>query len=243
MTRARRSLTVGPRRMVALAGWTLLWLCAGPAGAAHDHADIRRAAEQAATARLAVKAGRVEAVAGEIDRRLRLANCDVPLQASLPYADKRKSRVTAEVRCTGSQPWKLYVPVRLEVWQQVLVASGPLQRGRLLTAGDVILAERTVSEQARGFMLDPQQAVGLRLKRSLSEGQVITPGALIAPPLIERGQNVTLEASSGALRVRMAGVALEDGLAGDIIMVENRESGRKVEGVVRSGKTVEVLLH
>jgi len=192
---------------------------------------------------MAVSAGRVKAVAKQLDSRLQLAECDVPLQATLPYDTGRKTRVTAEVRCTGKQAWKIFVPVQLQIWQQVLVATGPLQRGKMLAAGDMILAERTITSQARGFMLDPAQAAGYRLKRDLSEGDVITPGVIVAPPLIERGQNVMLEARTGGLNVRMAGVALEAGLAGDIITVENRESGRKVEGVVRSGKTVEVLLH
>ena len=197
----------------------------------------------AAAKRMAVSAGRIEAVAKNLDHRLRLAQCDVPLSAKLPYDTGRKTRVTAEVRCTGKQPWKIFVPVRLQIWQQVLVAAGPLQRGKMLAASDMILAERTISDQARGFMLDPAQAAGYRLKRDLSEGDVITPGVIVAPPLVERGQEVMLEAKSGSLNVRMAGIALEAGLAGDIITVQNRESGRKVEGVVRSGKTVEVLLH
>ncbi|NND54301.1 MAG: flagellar basal body P-ring formation protein FlgA [Gammaproteobacteria bacterium] len=224
---------------------TLLLLApaAAAAGSGHDHADIRRAAEQAVEKHMGTPRGRVVAVANEIDSRLRLSSCNVPLEAELPYATTRKTRVTAEVRCPGSRPWKLYVPVRLQVWQQVLIAAGPLTRGKLLEADDMILAERTIGQQTRGFLLDPKHAVGYRLKRSLSEGDVITPAVIVAPPLIERGQAVTIEAAAGGLRVQMAGVALENGLAGDIIKVENRESGRKVEGVVRSGKTVEVLLH
>lgn len=229
------------RTIAASLGVGLLWSASLQAG--HDHQEIQRAAEQAATKRMAVASGRVEAVAKTLDRRLQLAQCDVPLRAELPYDTGRKTRVTAEVRCTGKHPWKIFVPVQLQIWQKVLVAAGPLQRGKLLAASDMILAERTISDQARGFMLKPSQATGYRLKRDLSEGDVITPGVIVAPPLIERGQKVMLEAKTGALNVRMAGVALESGLAGDIITVENRESGRKVEGVVRSGKTVEVLLH
>jgi flagella basal body P-ring formation protein FlgA len=225
----------------AWVGVVLIWSSA--VQAAHDHKDIERAAAAAAAQRMTVSGGRVEAVATPLDSRLQLAKCDVPLEATLPYDQGRKTRVTAEVRCTGTHAWKIFVPVNLQVWQRVLVATGPLQRGKMLAAGDMILAERTITDQARGFVLKPSQAVGYRLKRDLSEGDVITPGVIVAPPLIERGQNVMLEARSGPLNVRMAGVALEDGLAGDIISVENRESGRKVEGVVRSGKTVEVLLH
>jgi len=229
------------RLMIAGPLVALLW--SAPTLAAHDHEDIRRVAETAAAKRMGVSNGRLEAVAQELDSRLQLAKCDVPLRAELPYDNGRKTRVTAEVRCNGKQPWKIFVPVNLRIWQRVLVAAGPLQRGKMLAEGDMILAERTITEQARGFMLKPSQAVGYRLKRDLSEGDVITPGVIVAPPLIERGQKVVLEARAGALNVRMAGIALEDGLAGDIITVENRESGRKVEGVVRSGKTVEVLLH
>lgn len=213
----------------------------GPGG--HDHADIQRAAEKAVAAHLKSPGGRVRAVATEINSRLRLAPCSEPLRARLPYETGRKSRITAEVRCDGKEAWKLFVPVRVEIWEQVLVAAGPLQRGQLLGSGDVRLAERTMASQTRGFLLDPAHAVGYRLKRSLSEGDVITPAVLVAPPLIEQGQRVTLQARSGPLMVQIGGVALEDGLLGEIIEVENRESGRKVEGVVRSGKTVEVLLH
>ena len=196
----------------------------------------------AATKELSPSRGRAKAVADRIDSRLKLAQCSVPLQADLPYATNGRSRVTAEVRCTGTENWKLYVPVKLEIWRDVLVATGPLQKGTLLTASDVILAERAVSKQTRGFMLDPRQAIGFRLKRPLSEGDLITPGVIVAPPLIEPGQQVILEARSGTLLVRTAGVALEKGLSGDVIRVENTESGRTVQGIIRSAKTVEVLL-
>jgi flagella basal body P-ring formation protein FlgA len=40
----------------------------------------------------------------------------------------------------------------------------------------------------------------------------------------------------------MAGVARNDGALGDIIEVKNESSGRVVQAVVRSAKSVEVLL-
>lgn len=222
----------------------LLLGAGGPACAAafQPHEDIRQAAIDAAAKQLAPGRGRLKATA-VVDERLRLTRCSVPLAAKLPYATGLRARTTAEVSCAGAQPWKLFVPVNLEVWQAVLVATGPLPRGHLLTAADVELAERTLGQQNRGYILDPERAVGFRLKRSLSTGDVVTPGVMVAPPLIEKGQRVTLQARSGALLVQMAGVALEPGLAGDIIRVENSESGRNVEGVVRSAKTVEVLLN
>jgi len=229
--------------------WFALALVAGalwqtPARAAHDHADILRAAEAAVTAELQpARGGRLQAVATGLDTRLRLAECSVPLTSRLPYGARRSTRMTTEVRCQGTEPWKLYVSVEVQIWQRVAIAAGPLQRGQLLGPGDLALAERTLAQQQRGYIRDPARVVGYRLKRSLSEGDVITPDAIVAPPLIEKGQQVMLEARGGGLLVQVAGTALESGMAGEIIRVENTESGRAVEGVVRSAKKVEVLLN
>ncbi|MEE4186571.1 MAG: flagellar basal body P-ring formation chaperone FlgA [Gammaproteobacteria bacterium] len=236
-----------PNRILTLVACSGLWMSPVQAAqdhAAQDHAAIERAAEAAVAAQLQPsRGGRLQAVATGIDSRLRLAACTVPLTSSLPYGARRSTRITAEVRCDGAEPWKLFVPVEVQIWQPVAIAAGPLQRGQLLTAADITVAERTLGQQQRGYIRDPRKIVGYRLKRSLSEGDMITPDAIVAPPLIAKGQRVMLEARSGGLLVQMAGVALQPGMAGEIIRVENAESGRQVEGVVRSAKTVEVLLN
>jgi flagella basal body P-ring formation protein FlgA len=59
---------------------------------------------------------------------------------------------------------------------------------------------------------------------------------------VRRGQQVTLEALAGNFAVRVAGVARSDGALGQLIEVENGSSGKTVQAVVRSERTVEVLL-
>nr|MDJ0927308.1 flagellar basal body P-ring formation chaperone FlgA [Gammaproteobacteria bacterium] len=155
---------------------------------------------------------------------------------------RRASRVTTEVRCRGGQPWKLYVPVRLAVFQPVVIATRALPRDSLLTGDDISLAEADIGGLDYGFLSDPANAIGHRLRRPLAAGDVLTPANLETPALIQRGQRVTLEARSGGLTVRMAGVAKADGIRGQIIEVENLGSGRDVQAIVRSAKAVEVLL-
>jgi flagella basal body P-ring formation protein FlgA len=92
-----------------------------------------------------------------------------------------------------------------------------------------------------GVLHDLSQAVGQRLRRPLDAGQAVIVHGLTAPTLVRRGQDVTLEARAGQLAVRTAGVALKDGALGDLIPVEN-PSGRVVEGIVRTAKSVEILL-
>ncbi|MFQ5635108.1 MAG: flagellar basal body P-ring formation chaperone FlgA, partial [Gammaproteobacteria bacterium] len=79
-------------------------------------------------------------------------------------------------------------------------------------------------------------------RRDVRAGKPVTPGMLETPALVKRGQQVTLEARSGGMVVRMAGVAKADGIKGEVIAVENSNSQRVVHAVVRTSRTAEVLL-
>ncbi|MGI9343805.1 MAG: flagellar basal body P-ring formation chaperone FlgA [Gammaproteobacteria bacterium] len=216
----------------------------GPASAQdlHSHAAIRAAVTGAVRAELTQNGARVTVEADEIDARLRLAHCDSPLAVKIPPARRGNTRVTAEVRCAGSNPWKVHVPARVVVYQQVVVAARSMARGSVLAAGDIELAEQDTSSLPAGFLLQTEHAIGTQLRRDINAGKPLSPAMLETPALVKRGQQVTLEAGSGGMVVRMAGVAKADGIKGQVIPVENTRSRRVVHGVVRTGRTVEVPL-
>ncbi|NND36797.1 MAG: flagellar basal body P-ring formation protein FlgA [Gammaproteobacteria bacterium] len=215
---------------------------AQPPGDLQPHDDIQAAVVEAVEARLASRADRLTVEADEIDSRLRLSRCDVPLSVRVPQGRGSSGRVTTEVRCAGPTQWKIYVPARVVVYQSVVVAARSLQRGSVLAPDDVILAEQDTSSLPYGYVVNVENAIGSRLRRDVLAGKPVLPAMLETPETIKRGQQVTLEARSGAMVVRMAGVAKSDGVMGQVIPVENVKSQRVVHAVVRSGRTVEVLL-
>jgi len=154
----------------------------------------------------------------------------------------RSARFTAEVRCEGSRPWRLYLPVRVTSIRPVVVATRALARDTVLAPGDVRLASADPATVPAGALHDQALVIGRVLRRPLDEGQAVTTALIAAPTLVRRGQQVTVEARSGLLAVRMEGVARGEGALGDLIEVENVTSGRTVQAVVRSAKSVEVLL-
>lgn len=231
-------------RIVGIASCFLL---AAPAAAAADPqwqsvADIATTAEDYLRRHVGPSARRTDVRAGPLDVRLRLARCDKPLQAFLRRGTRVSARTIVGVRCAGTRPWKVYVPVDVIVTEKVVVAARTLPRGHLLSAEDLAVEERDVTRTLSGYITEPAQVLGQRLKSQLLSGRMLTPALLEADKVVRRGQTVTLMVNNGGITIRMAGKALSDGALNQRIRVENLNSGRIVEGIVRSRENVEVLV-
>lgn len=208
----------------------------------HATDDIARVAERFLEEKLGNPAGNTSVKAGMLDRRLKLSECDTPLEGFLRTGTRIGPKTIVGVRCNGTRPWKVYVPVEVVVRKRVWVARQPLPRGHLIAKEDLAADVRDVSRMTSGYPSDPAAVVGRRLRASVLAGRVLTPNLLEANHIISRGQTVTLIVASGDLQIRMAGKALMDGALNDRIRVENLNSGRVVEGVVRSVELVEIIV-
>ena len=93
-----------------------------------------------------------------------------------------------------------------------------------------------------GYISDLEHDGGYRVSRAIPQGAVISPNMVESAVMIKRGQSVKIMARSGAVGVTMAGVATTKASLGERITVRNVNSGRVVEGIVRSGETVEIIL-
>ncbi len=186
--------------------------------------------------------GRMVATAGHLDKRLQLPRCTSDVEPYIQNPGRNVGRMVVGVRCNGEKPWNVYLPVKVALMENVLVAARPLQRGHVLAPGDVVVDQRDVSEVFGGFLSDVDAAVGQRLKRSVGSGVVLTPSQVQPRILVEKGQTVTLTVESSSLNISMQGKALMDGSANQRIRVENTGSGRVVEGLVRSSQHVQVIV-
>ncbi len=212
-----------------------------PGAELESRAEIARAAERHLAERLAGRfeeAPRIEA--GRLDPRLRLARCTVPLEAFLPPGGREIGSTTVGVRCNGDKRWTLYVPVKVTVFTQVVVAARSLPRGQLLSASDLSLARRDLARLPQGYFRDPAEVAGQQLKRNVTAGQALTPALLKAPRTIRRGERVTLVAGGNGVEVRMPGIALNNAARGETVRVRNVSSKRIVLGVVAGPGLVQV---
>lgn len=221
--------------------FVLLLLAASvPAAGSQPHQDILEAAREHAWASVEGLGDEVQVTALPLDHRLKLALCDLPLETYDSPNGVRPGRSVVGVRCGGSRPWKLYVSVRVEVLQAVIVSRNPLPRGHLMAAEDLSLVQRDTATLRRGYFSDPGQVIGQRTKRHLGAGKVVTPSTLARDQLVRRGSDVQIVAHSGMLQVHMRGEALSNGGLGERIRVRNQSSGRVVSGTVIGPAVIQV---
>lgn len=216
----------------------------GDAEAGKDLQDVQQLEALAKTAgaqELGQPTDRQRFVIGPIQPGLQLSRCAGPVRPVIGPGRHMKDRVTVELRC-ASPAWHLYVPVRVIGTSPVTVVAHAIVMGSVLTANDLRVEQRDLSELPQGFFDDPAIAVGLTAARPISGGAVLTNQQLVASKAVQRGQVVTLIADVGGMRVRMAGRAMTDGLVNQRVRVQNQSSGKIVEGIARSEQVVEIIL-
>lgn len=210
-----------------------------------DVEDIRLAAQEYALSQVSfdgLETDNIQASAGNLDSRLRLAKCEQPLEAFSMSPTTGFGRVTVGVRCHGSSPWTLYVPVSLHAEVPAMVTTHPLKRGDIVTENDITFVEKPFEKLPNNPVVSLDQLQHMELVRPLNAGTMLSTGMFREKMLIERGQEVVIVAESPGIQVRMAGVALESGKSGQLISVRNNNSGREIEGKVLDGGTVQVRL-
>jgi flagella basal body P-ring formation protein FlgA len=213
----------------------------GLARAQQSLEKVRTAAEQSVLDQQTLPGTRVQARADALDDRLRLAACVQPLKASLPPGRPVGSRVSVVVQCPDQAGWTLRVPVRVQVYQKVLVTSRPMARGDGIGAGDVHTEERDTASLSYGFVTELAQIDGRALARPLNSGTVLAPGMLAGRQSIRLGDAVVLTSKIDGVIVRADGVALGAGDNGSRLRVRNTSSGRILDAVVRGEGVVEVM--
>lgn len=132
---------------------------------------------------------------------------------------------------------------RLEVLARgaVVVAAVDLPLHRVLAREDLLLQVRPLKGLPADVAWDGEDLLGQRLVRSVRAGEVLRLGAVEPVPVVEKGAEVVLTLRYRGVVVTAVGRALEDGGQGEIIRVQNVDSGKILQGRVIGPREVEVL--
>ena len=219
----------------------LLLGAAIPCRAALEHAQlaqIHRSVEQLVRQQTAGLPGQVSVTLGSIDSRLSLSACAAP-EAFVPPGARLWGNASIGVRCSGSKPWTIYVPISVKILTGVVVAAHSLMQGRVIEAADLTMQEADLGQLPRAVITEPQSAVGRIATLSIAAGQPLRQDLLRAPPVIQQGQSVTLRALGAGFQVSTDGRAVTTAAEGQVAQVRTR-SGRTISGIARAGGIVDI---
>lgn len=145
-----------------------------------------------------------------------------------------------EIRVDGQPVKRAWATVTLAVTAPVVVSRRPLARYQTLTEDDVDVELIDLTTIAGEIISDPASVVGQRMRRSIGPRIPLRADLVEMPPLVRRGDVVTIVAESSGLRVTARGEVRSLGRRGERIGVMNLGSGKTVYARVIDGRTVRV---
>jgi flagella basal body P-ring formation protein FlgA len=149
------------------------------------------------------------------------------------FGQVSQNNVTIKVSCGQPKQWSLRVPVKIQHLKPVAVSTTLLSKGHVVAANDVNVSKQDVSLISDGYYQDPEQIIGLVVQRTIPAGNIIRQNMVKERVVIRRGELVRMVIQASGFSVEGSGVALTDGIKGQMIRVKNTRSNKIVEAVVQ----------
>lgn len=177
-----------------------------------------------------------------LDSRLKLANCNKPLQIKFSNLQKTYGRTSLNISCQNSPQWRIHLPIRVKVFLDVLVIKKSISRGQKIDASMLEHAKKNIALLYQGYFIQKGHLKNTEARLNLKRGSVITDNNIRPSNLVKSGQNVTLILDYNGINIRTSGKALQSAKMGQLIKVRNTQSHKIVEGIVSGVGLVNVNL-
>ena len=148
--------------------------------------------------------------------------------------------LTVQLRCADNPLGEVQISGDVGLSGTVVLAGRQLKRNTVLKESDLITVRRDITMLGAEALRNPEQATGKRLTTSLQAGAILYANLLDAPPLVKRGDRVTIVARSEVVEITTPGLAKMAGAKGELIRVKNLASRRELYAKVLDGSTVAV---
>ena len=131
--------------------------------------------------------------------------------------------------------------VSLEIMQNVVVSRKPIPRFKVITEQDVMMRELNVAGMPDSVMRSIPNVVGKRARRAIGMHDALHTHMVEWPPVVQKGDRVTIVAESGNLRITALGEVRSTGKVGEQVRVVNLDSKKNITAQVIDQRTVRVV--
>lgn len=167
-----------------------------------------------------------------LDNQLKLPECTKPLEVFKAADLVKAGRATIGVRCDAEKKWSIFVSAIIKVYEHVIVLTRAAQRGELITGQYLAIDKRDVSKCRGDFLTQTGQVENKQAARNLPAGTILGARSVVEPPMVKRKDKITISSTQPGFAIQMSGIAMMDGVKGQLIRVKNENSGRIIGATV-----------
>jgi len=237
--------------LMPLAGGFVALFCVGVAAQAQPVGDVADNASIYANAKRwlddAFARGtsglplRMEVSVGELDRRLRLAACEV-VEPYLPPGTRLWGKTRLGLRCVqGPSKWNVFLPITVKAYGPAWVVKNNVPQGAVLSEDDAMSVEVDWAEWNSPIVANQTDWVGQTATRSLATGQALRQDMMKAAQVFQAGAQVRVLARGVGFEIATSAQAVSSGVVGQSARVR-MDNGRVMTGQVLDSRTVRLEL-
>ena len=130
--------------------------------------------------------------------------------------------------------------VRIEprLAREVVTIACDVRRGESIDATNSSIETRFIAPSECERAADAATTIGTRSAKQLRAGTVVAADDIERPLAVRRNERIMVRREVGMVAIEFEAVALEDGLAGDVIAVEQAAKGRRRDAQALSAEVI-----
>jgi len=168
------------------------------------------------------------------------SGCDFEVVDPGTQPIKGNMNIAVDVHTAGGAERRVYVPLRIQTYSQLILTSRQLDRHAVIGEGDIRRQWVETTSLPEDVCLASADVIGQRTKKLINPGNVLLRRWIESAPIILQRSVVTLVACGPSFRLSSKAVAMEDGRAGEPILVQKIGSNTKLKARVLDSSTVQM---
>ena len=153
---------------------------------------------------------------------------------------RRNVLAPVEVVRNGKVVRSLSVPAAVYVSAPAVVASRKIASGEIITEEDILESKIETRDIGVVFTRNPKEIIGRTARRVFAAGEPLPIDAFSEPPLVRRGDTVSLRLERGGITLTSAARAAENGRLGEVIQVKSVDFSSTVRARVTGQSEVSI---
>ena len=173
-----------------------------------------------------------------------------PCSSLLEFSQRSKNNWSTVVVTCPNENWSTLVRSKESTFKivddnqnvifeplKVVVLSKNISKGQVISADDLLLIDRPEAK-FHGAFEKSSEVIGRKAKVSLASGTVLKARHLDTVYLVNKEDTVLVVAQNKKLSITTSATALEEGQLGDMIAIENINSGKVLKAIITGRKKV-----